>query len=228
MPAINTLLLRLSGPMQSWGSQSRFDLRDTSQEPTKSGVIGLCCAALDRDRDQPIDDLAAARFGVRIDQPGTVMVDYQTAGGDRTSSGYGVAVADGSRPRTVVSQRYYLADAVFLAGLESPDLDLITTIHRALQAPRRQLSLGRKSYIPAEPVALSDGLQPGRGLEHALRDYPLLTRPGRSPHPPTLRLVIEDRDGPEIRHDQPVSRAFRDRTFTPRSVRTSLLTHDPR
>ena len=40
---MSTLLLRLAGPMQSWGVQSRFSVRDTGLEPSKSGVIGLLC-----------------------------------------------------------------------------------------------------------------------------------------------------------------------------------------
>ena len=43
-----TLLLRLVGPMQAWGTSSRFDERDTGKEPSKSGVIGLLAAALGR------------------------------------------------------------------------------------------------------------------------------------------------------------------------------------
>ena len=53
-----TLLMRLAGPMQSWGTGSRFDERDTQLEPSKSGVVGLLCAALGRDRAEPVDDLA--------------------------------------------------------------------------------------------------------------------------------------------------------------------------
>ena len=45
-----TLLLRLAGPMQSWGLESRFDQRDTGREPSKSGVLGLICAALGKPR----------------------------------------------------------------------------------------------------------------------------------------------------------------------------------
>jgi len=51
-----TLLIPLVGPMQSWGTRSRFDHRDTEREPSKSGVIGLVCAAIGRDRNEPIDD----------------------------------------------------------------------------------------------------------------------------------------------------------------------------
>ena len=40
------LLLKLAGPLQSWGSSSRFTERGTEHEPTKSGVVGLLAAAL--------------------------------------------------------------------------------------------------------------------------------------------------------------------------------------
>ena len=43
---MSTLLLRLAGPMQSWGTDSKFDVRRTQREPSKSGVIGLVAAAL--------------------------------------------------------------------------------------------------------------------------------------------------------------------------------------
>lgn len=41
---MSTLLLRLAGPMQSWGTDSKFDVRRTGREPSKSGVIGLVAA----------------------------------------------------------------------------------------------------------------------------------------------------------------------------------------
>jgi len=77
---MTTLLLRLAGPMQSWGTQSRFDHRDTGLEPSKSGVVGLLCAALGRPRAADGSDLAALRMGVRVDREGVLKVDYQTAG----------------------------------------------------------------------------------------------------------------------------------------------------
>ena len=40
------LLLWLEGPLQSWGQDSKFGRRDTLAFPTKSGVLGLVCAAL--------------------------------------------------------------------------------------------------------------------------------------------------------------------------------------
>ncbi|MFI5619014.1 type I-E CRISPR-associated protein Cas5/CasD [Streptomyces sp. NPDC051567] len=79
----HVLLLRLAAPLQSWGSVSRFSRRDSHSRPTKSAVIGLCAAALGRDRTDPIDDLAALEFGVRADHPGTPVRDYHSVGSGR-------------------------------------------------------------------------------------------------------------------------------------------------
>ena len=38
---MGTLLMRIAAPMQSWGTQSNFTVRDTGLEPSKSGIIGL-------------------------------------------------------------------------------------------------------------------------------------------------------------------------------------------
>src|SRR5262245_45694114 len=87
---MGTLLLRLAGPMQSWGTDSRFSVRDTGLEPSKSGVIGLLCAALGKPRvEQPGDGqptlakLSALRMGVRVDREGVMRRDFHTAGGSR-------------------------------------------------------------------------------------------------------------------------------------------------
>ena len=40
------LALMLDAPLQSWGFASRFQRRTTGLHPTKSGVIGLICAAM--------------------------------------------------------------------------------------------------------------------------------------------------------------------------------------
>jgi len=98
------LLIPCVGPMQSWGTRSRFQERDTEREPSKSGVIGLLCAALGRDREAPIDDLAILRIGVRVDQEGKLDVDFQTA--------QNVAVASGGPSQDLLSNRHYLSDAV--------------------------------------------------------------------------------------------------------------------
>ena len=40
------LVLYFDSPMQAWGYQSRFNRRTSLSYPTKSGVIGLLCAAI--------------------------------------------------------------------------------------------------------------------------------------------------------------------------------------
>src|SRR3954469_17094930 len=74
------LLLRLEGPLQSWGTRSRWDVRDTAPEPTKSGIIGLLGCALGYPLYDPrLEQLSnALRFGVRIENAGAVITDYQT------------------------------------------------------------------------------------------------------------------------------------------------------
>ena len=76
---MSTLLLRLAAPIQSWGNDSRFEVRRTGKEPTKSGVIGLLAAALGRSRADSLDDLCSLRFGVRVDQEGQLLRDFHTA-----------------------------------------------------------------------------------------------------------------------------------------------------
>jgi CRISPR system Cascade subunit CasD len=217
---MSILLLRLAGPMQSWGVQSRFTVRDTGLEPSKSGVVGLLCAALGRRRHEPVDDLAALRMGVRVDQEGTMARDYHTAGKG------GILKASGAveRRNLVVSNRYYLADARFLVAMEGDDLDLLTGLHTALQDPHWPLFLGRKAFVPGEPVWLSDGLRPGETLMEAAELYPWL---GCDPkkRPDRVRLVLEDPAGPEIRPDQPLS--FAERRFAPRRIRTEFMPAPP-
>lgn len=207
-----TLLLRLQGAMQSWGTTSRFDERDTQLEPSKSGVLGLICAALGRDRSEPLDDLACLRMGVRVDREGVPMRDYQTA--------TGVVNAEGKvkLDRTVISPRYYLSDAVFLVGLEGSNTDLLERIQTALHAPVWPLALGRKSFVPSMPVVLPEGLQP-MGLLEALQSWPALVPlvPGAF-----LRLVLEDPQEGSVRLDQPVG-PFAERRFGPRFVKQEVM-----
>lgn len=228
-----TLLLRLAGPLQSWGTQSRFTVRDTGLEPSKSGVVGLLCAALGRPRSEPVDDLARLRFGVRVDREGVLRSDYHTAGGvHRRGETYGVVTADGKPGRTVVSWRYYLADASFLVGLEGEDRGLLERLDAALAAPRWPLFLGRKAFVPAVPVRLPDSPPRGPGLrdeplELALRDYPWFQARDdqRGRRPTRLRLVLEvpAGSGDGVRQDQPVGAAFAERSFALRSTLTSYL-----
>lgn len=231
-----TLLIRLCAPMQSWGTQSRFLVRDTGLEPSKSGVIGLVCAALGKPREERLGDgfpilaeLASLRMAVRADRPGSVRLDYHTAGGTRHADGqYGVIRADGSGLGPVVSRRYYLADAEFLVGLEGP-AELLRAVAQGFEEPRWQVFFGRKSHVPSAPVLLpveAPWLSGWRdeSLEDALGECPWLgelDRAWRYERPEQLRTVIDDPEGSETRRDVPLS--FSVRRFGVRRVSTGWI-----
>lgn len=137
---MSTLLLRLAAPLQSWGSASKFDTRDTAREPTKSGVIGLLAAALGRSRTEGLEDLKELRFGVRVDQPGTFLRDFHTARLNEKEPPF-------------VTTRYYLADAVYLVGLEGED-NFLQKLIVALENPVFPLYLGRRSCPPTGRLVL--------------------------------------------------------------------------
>ena len=209
--------------MQSWGTSSRFTQRDTGTEPSKSGVIGLICAALGKPRREDratkgkwpsLVALASLQMGVRTDRAGTVGVDFQTAGGGRfAGEKYGVAHVHGGLFGSVMSYRFFLQDASFTVGLFSSDRELLERIHRALANPVWQLYLGRKGYVPSVPPYLKDGLVDA-DLRSALEAYPLAER-----HDQEIRLIIETSDptGAEPRMDQPLD--FARRLFARRYVR---------
>lgn len=214
-----TLLLRLAGPMQSWGTTSRFDQRDTGKEPSKSGVIGLLAAALGIDREtwnEDLQALAALAMGVRHDRPGVLKRDYQTA--------QRIISADRSKMHeTAVTTRDYLADAVFLVGFEGSDRRLLERTHAALQNPVWPLALGRKSYVPSEPVWLEGGVV-DEPLMSALSAHPWLTtlRHGEV-MPERLLVSLESMDGNgALCMDQLLS-SFADRRFGARYVRSAWV-----
>lgn len=210
-----TLLLRLIGVMQSWGTASRFQERDTTPEPSKSGVLGLLCAAMGIDRGdwESLAPFAALRFGVRRDRPGVARCDFQTAG-----CAEGVMKADGGiSSEGIVSHRYFLADAAFLAGLEGVNRTLLEKADAALRNPAWPLFLGRKSFVPSEPVWVNDGVR-DEVLEDALAAYPCLDSRWRRGSDETLLLSLEScAQIGTFRMDQPLS-SFAERRFGIRYV----------
>jgi CRISPR system Cascade subunit CasD len=209
---MDTLLIRLVAPMQSWGVQSRYTVRDSGLEPSKSGVIGLLCAALGRPREAPVDDLAALRMGVRVDREGSLRSDYHIA--------QDVLDSDGKKMRkSVVTTRYYLADAAFLVGLEG-ERRLLEAVQTALQHPVWAIYLGRKAFVPSQPVWLKDGVKAGSELEPALQSFGWIVRPPDPNSPQKVRYVIETSAGREIRPDVPIS--FAQRRFSSRRVNVDM------
>ena len=207
--------------MQAWGFRSRFDNRDTGLEPTRSGIIGLLCAALGWGRDTDLSRFQNLRVGVRADQEGRVALDYHTAQN---------VWREGADAGTVVSNRYYLADARFLVGLECEDRAWLEALEAALRDPRWPLFLGRKSFTPSVPVALSSsGLREG-DCESVLRSAPWYvfsrqeqkreTEKQARQEAASLRLVLETKEPAHGVAKNDVPRDFARRNFGVRYLRT--------
>ncbi|MFJ2110333.1 type I-E CRISPR-associated protein Cas5/CasD [Streptomyces sp. NPDC087850] len=238
------LLLRLAGPLQSWGLRSAFNRRETNPEPTKSGVIGLLAAASGLAREDGLDELLPLRLGIRVDQPGTLLRDYHTVSDYRGRplpqagvNAKGIQKPTSPAKNTHVTIRYYLQDAVFLAAVAGPR-PLLTTLDLAVRAPAFPLALGRRSCPPTQPV--SCGVRDG-SIEDVLREEPWQASRrareqyaaqrgrernlGRSLYPARVdrAVTVEDPDGDDILHDAPVSFHPHARTFTSRRVRHDWL-----
>jgi len=218
---VHTLLIQIAGPMQSWGLSSRFAERDTATEPTKSGIVGLICASLGRGVSEPISDLTRLPLGIRVDREGKMRYDYQTAEDVMTAEG---------GTKTVPSKRYYLSDAVFLAGIESADLAVLEQIALALKRPVWQVFLGRKSYLPSRPLFISrrPGSIPGHPeipgivnlpLYDALVSFPRLCELDDTVD--RLRIIIESERGTIVRKDVPLS--FDSREYDTRRVEIKYM-----
>lgn len=216
---MNTLFVRLEGPLQTWGTRSQWRERDTALEPTKSGVIGIIACALGwgRARDAEIRELGrAVRFGVRVDRPGRLLVDYQTViGGVMSAEGKIKITATTGDRETVVSQRAYLADASFLGALQGPE-EVLVRAGDALQAPVWPPFLGRRSCPPATPFFAGTG--DFASLEEALRSRPLAK--GTSMR--RVRVMLERPPGRGVRREDEIESLAR-RSYLPRYVSDVML-----
>ncbi|QMU66959.1 type I-E CRISPR-associated protein Cas5/CasD [Streptacidiphilus sp. P02-A3a] len=217
----SVLTLRLAGPLQAWGVSARFTRRTTETAPTKSGVIGLLAAAQGLAREADLSALAVLRFAVRVDQPGRRIRDFQTA--------HHLDTGD-SMP---LSERFYLADAVFVAAVQG-EPGLIADLFEAVRAPAYLPYLGRRSCPPSPPVepavqhdALLDQAlagEPWRAAEwyqHKRRDeatvsLSVLSEPGGD--------VPVGATGADSWRDQPLSFDPRHRRHALRTVVTSTVT----
>ena len=211
---MSTLLLRFAAPMQAWGADSRFDIRKTNREPTKSGVVGLLAAALGLQRDAPLNELTALRMGVRVDREGVLLRDFHMVHGEKSS---------------YVTTRYYLCDAVFLVGVFSEDEVLMRRLEEAVRCPAFPLFLGRRSCPPEGRVCL--GLR-AMTLEDALTSEPSLAAHGAFQQNERLRMVLEDPRGTARLRDMPISFSPFDRQYGYRAAREIWLDqltneHDP-
>lgn len=217
---MSVLLLRFAAPLQAWGSSSKFDIRTTEREPTKSGVIGMIASALGIQRnsenaDDELKKLNEMRFGVRVEKEGKLIKDFHMVR----------KIENRKMTASYITDRYYLSDAVFLVAIESDDTELLKKIESALQRPVYPLFLGRRSCPPTLPVVY--GMRDSE-LTEILRNEPPLIQDSKNK---SARRIVYDTlsDGTVVR-DCPVSFSQLHRQYGFRMKKEEILMpyeHDP-
>lgn len=161
------LLLRLYGPLASWGEIAVGESRHSAVHPSRSALLGLLGAALGIERNDDTRQKALTRgyrFGIKLEAAGSPLRDYHT-------------VQVGVAPRkfqfrsrrqelaadkvdTILSSREYRCDSLALVVVEAlpgapAELDELA---QALRQPHFPLYLGRKSCplaLPLQPQRIS-------------------------------------------------------------------------
>lgn len=180
MKSTPLLLLRLEGPLQSWGERSKWDYRDTAPFPTKSGIAGMigCVMGLERDDIRLGEMCHALRIGIRADRPGELITDFHTVSAEQIMNAKGEKRSGGN---TIVTHRSYLQGASFLAVISlaedagAENAGLLLQIKSAFENPVWMPYLGRKSCVPSIPLLPIYTEQYG-SIEEALRKAPAAKR----------------------------------------------------
>lgn len=199
------LALLLDGPLQSWGFASRFERRTTGLHPTKSGIVGLICAAMGLAKGSPeerevLPELAASKMmSIAIPReaqsggsplPLLRLEDYHTVLGTRRASGK-------MNPDAVVTRREYLLDARFGVIVEAPR-SVLKRAATALDDPVWGVWLGRKNCIPAEPIGRGLFDNEAQALRALVGDRPIAEFT-------TVTDAVDFAEGTDSVSDQPVS-----------------------
>ena len=165
---MKVLILKLEGPMASFGDVAVDEVRPTARHPLKSMIVGLLGNALGycRTDHAKLDGLqCAVRMASRLDRVGGVMRDYQTAltNGDDpkkpTFIGKNVWTTRPVNLRTpnndenpIQIYRDYLTDVSVTVAVHITDDDLLDKTAAAVKKPARPLFLGRKACPPTRPI----------------------------------------------------------------------------
>ncbi len=214
------LVMLLDGPLQSWGHASRFQRRTTALHPTRSGILGMLCAALGVEKGSDAEAQWLTRLtpeaGVRLTvltlprkvegsrEPLAIrrLEDFHTVKGTRNAK---------NKPKNdaVITHRQYLLDARFGVFLNGPR-EVLDELAAALRNPRWGIWFGRKACIPAAPVLQGMVATEAEALA-------LLGETGRGMQ--EFATVVEAdsfAEGTDTLMDAPVN--FKTRVFKPRRV----------
>jgi len=165
---MDVMILRMQAPLMSFGETAIDQHRRTDRHPFKSMVVGLMANALGFGRadGSDIQNLQEAiDVASRLDRPGTLMSDYQTAvlgkgdGSDRIPSfvakeawsSRGVLMGRSNTDLTFPMTKDYRADACVTVAV-SGEAGLLARIAEAMRFPSRPLFLGRKACLPSREI----------------------------------------------------------------------------
>ena len=121
---MQALAFYIDAPLQSWGSTSRFNYRETNRFPTKSAIVGLIAAALGIDKHSESETTALAPVAglkltvVRLEKkakPSSRFTYFHTVGGgyDKKKLWEKMSIphkASGAPFGTGITRRSYLTD----------------------------------------------------------------------------------------------------------------------
>lgn len=152
------LILKLQGPMQSWGAHTYEDYRPTNGFPTRSAILGMIAACMGIDRGDEARQMALSNgllVAVRQDVgkgenktlPVIRLTDFHTVEKARKVDG-----KENKNP--VVSRREYLCDASFTVGITITDTADFSydQIEKKLKTPAYTPFLGRRSCPISRPL----------------------------------------------------------------------------
>lgn len=182
------LTFQLYGMLAAYGLIAVGEVRPSAPHPTRSAVFGLlaACLGLRRGQEESLTALSAGyALAVRVDTPGTPLLDYHTTQTppEKSKRVYrtradelGGLLGRDEEPYTVLSRRGYLCDAGFTVGLTPRDGApyALKALAEALRRPLLTPYLGRKSCPPSLPFHPSVGEHPT--MEAALAAYPIDAR----------------------------------------------------
>lgn len=209
---MTSLYLRFAAPYQSWaGPRTTGNHVHTMRVPTRSGVIGLCAAALGARQGEWPEWLQEVTIEVRVDNPGVLEKDFQTINPRPEAQPFveRIWAASGMKGKapssftpdagkgTSIVRRTYLAGAEFLVSLCHPAR--VEELAAAFASPGFSPYLGRKAFAPSFPFLLGVGEE---GL--------LESAPGRTGNPMGIH-VLDGRDN-----------TYPDRSATTAAVQRSL------
>jgi CRISPR system Cascade subunit CasD len=214
------LALYFDAPLQSWGYASKFDRRTTLAHPTRSGVIGLLCAAsgVDRADTEGLQRLdKALEIEVYTFRQGGRLIDYHTVGGgydpdrDKRDRLKICRKASGGTGTTVLTHREYLEDTR-CGAVVSGGAGRIRELAGYIENPVWGIWLGRKACVPAARVFT------GVHADCASAVAALSRAAGGCPPLRVVRKASTFEDGTDTLMDRPLCFDSNARKFAPRRI----------